>query len=349
MQADNLNQPFDINRRHGWTSAPPPSCAPWSPIWKSSRGCTALPCARRAPRSRRRHSRSATCCRVGRRASPRAIARRPGRHARSGDGAPLFRQPREGFFTGGGLHNFANFEPKDNSRVMTVREAARNSVNLVFIRIMRDIVRHYMPAHRPAPSRALLDDASDPRRAKTIWPVSPIRKGASSSTAFTKYHKKLIRRRWPRTCYARARPTRAAGGAVFRYLEPQARSEAVCRARCTRSVPASASLSQNTLRSDVRGLTRPMPTSLADRGYLAQHSSAGTVGGEATCAPHPKADLRTPVMQASTGERQEVYDWLFKNQPQEHAGHPHPEPARSRSFLKIYCATGNAWAIRSTT
>src|SRR3546814_10810841 len=46
---------------------------------------------------------------------------------------------RQMFFTGGGLHDFVNFDPKDNSRVMDVWEATKNSVNLVYIRIMRDI------------------------------------------------------------------------------------------------------------------------------------------------------------------------------------------------------------------
>ena len=51
--------------------------------------------------------------------------------------------PGEQFFTGGGLHTFANYKKEDNGRVVTVREAIRNSINLPFIRLMRDIVRFY--------------------------------------------------------------------------------------------------------------------------------------------------------------------------------------------------------------
>jgi membrane peptidoglycan carboxypeptidase len=50
--------------------------------------------------------------------------------------------PYEAFFTGGGMHRFENFEPEDNGRVLTVREAFKRSVNLVFIRLMRDVVNH---------------------------------------------------------------------------------------------------------------------------------------------------------------------------------------------------------------
>ncbi len=51
--------------------------------------------------------------------------------------------PYEAFFTGGGLHHFENFDKEDNNRVLQLREAFRNSVNLVFIRLMRDIVSYH--------------------------------------------------------------------------------------------------------------------------------------------------------------------------------------------------------------
>lgn len=46
----------------------------------------------------------------------------------------------EAFFTAGGIHHFRNFEPEDDERIMTVREALVHSTNLVFIRLMRDLV-----------------------------------------------------------------------------------------------------------------------------------------------------------------------------------------------------------------
>ncbi|MEW5888360.1 MAG: hypothetical protein AB1768_04820 [Pseudomonadota bacterium] len=72
-------------------------------------------------------------------------------------------RPYEGFFTGGGLHHFQNFEPEDNGRVLTVREALRRSVNLVCIRLMRDVVRHYM-FNLPDSSTGFLEDPQDPVR-----------------------------------------------------------------------------------------------------------------------------------------------------------------------------------------
>ena len=51
--------------------------------------------------------------------------------------------PYETFFTGGGLHRFENFDKEDNGRILTVRQAFSSSTNLVFIRLMRDLVRYH--------------------------------------------------------------------------------------------------------------------------------------------------------------------------------------------------------------
>lgn len=51
--------------------------------------------------------------------------------------------PEEQFYTGGGLHSFVNFDKEDNSKVMSVSEATQRSVNLVYIRLMRDIAHYF--------------------------------------------------------------------------------------------------------------------------------------------------------------------------------------------------------------
>jgi hypothetical protein len=52
--------------------------------------------------------------------------------------------PYGAFFTGGGIHRFSNFNKKDNQRTMSLGSAFRRSVNLVFIRLMRDIVNYHI-------------------------------------------------------------------------------------------------------------------------------------------------------------------------------------------------------------
>ena len=52
--------------------------------------------------------------------------------------------PYSPFFTGGGIHRFSNFNKIDNQRTMSVKTAFERSVNLVFIRLMRDIVNYHI-------------------------------------------------------------------------------------------------------------------------------------------------------------------------------------------------------------
>ncbi len=73
--------------------------------------------------------------------------------------------PGEVFFTGGGAHTFANFKPEDNARSFTVAEAFKDSVNLVFIRLMRDVVNHTLVRDGRPVDRILADTQHPERRA----------------------------------------------------------------------------------------------------------------------------------------------------------------------------------------
>ncbi len=48
----------------------------------------------------------------------------------------------ERFFTGGGIHTFSNFDRKDNGRNATVKQSFHQSLNLPFVRMLRDIVKY---------------------------------------------------------------------------------------------------------------------------------------------------------------------------------------------------------------
>lgn len=60
--------------------------------------------------------------------------------------------PYEGFFTGGGMHTFNNFRKEDNGRIPPIRDALRESINLPFVRLMRDIVRYSLYKEEIVPS-----------------------------------------------------------------------------------------------------------------------------------------------------------------------------------------------------
>jgi len=71
--------------------------------------------------------------------------------------------PHETFFTGGGAHNFVNFNTRSDNKDLTLHEALRDSVNLVFVRLMRDVV-HYTIAQGQQTKQNLLSDQQNPAR-----------------------------------------------------------------------------------------------------------------------------------------------------------------------------------------
>ena len=63
--------------------------------------------------------------------------------------------PNETFFTGGGVHRFSNFKREDDHQMPTVAGALEQSVNLVFVRIMHDVVHYHAYEAEDAPARGL--------------------------------------------------------------------------------------------------------------------------------------------------------------------------------------------------
>ena len=212
----------------------------------------------------------------------------------------------ETFFTGGGIHTFANFDPKDNGRIMEVWEATKNSVNLVYIRIMRDIVRHYASASPGAAAR-ILEDAGNPmRQAYLVRFVE--QEGRVFTNRFYQHHKALAPAQRAEDLYARIRANPRRFTSVFRYLEPQADFETYVNALHTH-VPASASLSPKVLEALYK-THAPDAYNLADRGYVTQiHPLELWV--VKTLRDQPTADLKA-LYDQGTEVRREVYNWLFK-------------------------------------
>jgi membrane peptidoglycan carboxypeptidase len=71
--------------------------------------------------------------------------------------------PDERFFTGGGLHRFGNFKDDDDDSRFSVRNATRHSINLVFVRLMHDIVSHRIHGI-DTETRGILDQLDHPLR-----------------------------------------------------------------------------------------------------------------------------------------------------------------------------------------
>jgi membrane peptidoglycan carboxypeptidase len=212
----------------------------------------------------------------------------------------------ETFFTGGGQHTFSNFDDKDNGRIMDVWQATRNSVNLVYVRMMRDIVRYYVSS-TPGAIAHILDDAGNPLRESYLTRFVDQESRVFVSRFYNK-HKNHSAVQMADDLYARSRLNPRRFTAVYRYLEPQASFDDYVTA-LRKHVPASASLSRNTLESMFNAHAIEA-YNMADRGYVAQiHPLELWV--VKTLRAAPKTSLKQLNAQGAD-VRREVYTWLFK-------------------------------------
>jgi membrane peptidoglycan carboxypeptidase len=214
--------------------------------------------------------------------------------------------PGERFFTGGGLHSFGNFDDKDDGRVMSVAEAFRHSVNLVFIRLMRDIVNHYI-AEGPARKDDVLDDPRHPAR-KTYLAQFADQEGSTFLNKFWGDYKGMSPDRALEKLTRRVRPTPERLAVIFRSARPNA-TEADLTAFLDRHVPAGAPPT-----AQVAALFEkyaPDNWSLNDRGYMAGvHPLELWLVAYLQDSPKPQ---RAEMLKDSSKPRQESYRWLFSS------------------------------------
>ena len=113
--------------------------------------------------------------------------------------------PHERFKTGGGLHKFSNFDKDDNGRRLTVSAALQRSTNLVFIRLMRDVLQHYL--HAPViDAPAVLGSRTHHRRDEYLRRFAKREARAYVDRFWKRYHSKTETERIE-TIIRRAKPT----------------------------------------------------------------------------------------------------------------------------------------------
>ncbi len=94
--------------------------------------------------------------------------------------------PGEVFFTGGGAQTFANYKHAEDARVYSVREGLIYSVNLVFIRLMRDIVRFH-EARLLYDARTVLFNPDDPVRRRLLEEIAEAESKGALARAYREY------------------------------------------------------------------------------------------------------------------------------------------------------------------
>ncbi|TCV80215.1 transglycosylase domain-containing protein [Sulfurirhabdus autotrophica] len=231
--------------------------------------------------------------------------------------------PHEQFFTGGGAQFFNNFKHDDDSKIISVREATRNSVNLVFIRLMRDVVRYYT-FQTPGSTANVLKDIDAPQRTEYLNRFADKEGKAFIARFYQKYKGKPVEEVM-NTFLAEIHPTPRRLSAAFRYIYPAAGFDAYEKFM-TDHLPSERISGKRTL----QGLFDSYPPgkySLSDQGYIA-HVHPLELWLVQYLVSHPGSGYND-VIKASSKERIAVYDWLRKT------SHKNAQDIRIRSLLEV--------------
>ncbi len=227
--------------------------------------------------------------------------------------------PYESFFTGGGLHRFANFDSDDDGRVLAVREAFRRSVNLPFVRLMRDLARFESAPLAQNDFAAELLRYAD--REGRMLLVGRLRKweGLDREAILNE----LVAR-------GPASPRRVA--TILRSANPAGDADWFA-AELGRRSPAAAQLEPATVRKLYANLG-PDVQSLSDRGWLARTEPLDLwLAGYLWDHPHATRDA---VIAASADARIEASAWLFRTRNERALERRLAELHEQDAFAKIH-------------
>lgn len=213
--------------------------------------------------------------------------------------------PGEAFFTGGGLHRFSNFAPEDNSRVVTVAQALEKSINLPFVRMMRDIVNHHIGQIPSA--QIILQDADSAERKLYLSRFANKESRQFLGRFYLKY-RDLGQADKVSQLLSQMRPKLRRLAAVFSLLEPTAEVQELGEF-LMQHLPQE-KLTDKLLAS----LYDEMYSgrfSLHDKGFITELHPL-ELWLVAYLYRAPQASF-SQVMEASANERQNVYEWLFRS------------------------------------
>ena len=231
--------------------------------------------------------------------------------------------PDERFFTGGGVQRFSNFRREDNGRNPTLREAMRESINLPFVRLLRDILRYANNA-ASVDYQALMRNDADPLREAYLRRFAD-REGTTFLLRFWRKYDGLDEQQRLETFLTGLRPTSARLAAVHRYLYPEVDRSAFDAFML--SQPGQNTLSEERLRVLYRDYG-PGRYSLPDQAYIARVHPLELWLLAYKLNSDPVADFSAAVA-ASEAQRQEVYGWLFRTR------HRSARDTRIRSMLEV--------------
>lgn len=213
--------------------------------------------------------------------------------------------PAERFYTGGGVHTFHNFRKEDDGRTPTLREALQESINLPFVRLLRDLLWHSRTEMSDDIGKLLSDDR-DPRRDQYIDRFADHESLVFLRRFWQKYAGKTEEARLD-TFLDGLKPTANRLSAVHRFIFPDAdlsRFSAFIR----QQLPDH-KISDKVLTSLYQQYG-PQAFNIRDQGYIARVHPL-ELWLVAYLQQHPDASF-TEAAAASKVERLDIYNWLRK-------------------------------------
>jgi membrane peptidoglycan carboxypeptidase len=217
--------------------------------------------------------------------------------------------PGEEFFTGGGVHVFHNFERNEDYQAPTVEDAFAHSVNLSFIRLLRDVVRHYEAEGSESESDS--DGAAVADRDSSAREDYLRRFADQEGRVYLGRYYNEYRSLSPDAALAHL-AARAHGlprrlAVVYRTVRPEA-SPAEFQAFLAAALPGTEFDDDDVAELYEKYAPKLFP--LNDRAFLARVNPL-ELWTVAYLQQRPAAS-RGEVMDASAAIRQEAYSWLFK-------------------------------------
>jgi len=227
----------------------------------------------------------------------------------------------ERFFTGGGSHTFVNFESWENSKNATVREALQDSINLSFIRIMRDIVNYYT-YQVPGSTAKILEDSNNPLRLEYLKRFADKEGQIFLRRFYNKYRGKAPEEML-NMLVNDINPMLSRLAVVFRSVKPKA---SIFEFASFIKKQSERAIDDEEIR-DLYDKYSKDSFNLADRGYIARVHPLELWAVE-YLMQNPEAEY-AEVAKESAEERQAVYSWLFKT------SRKHAQDMRIKSLIEV--------------
>lgn len=215
--------------------------------------------------------------------------------------------PGESFFTGGGLHFFGNFKKEDNGRVVPISVALRESINLPFVRLMRDVVRFYSAHPLTQNGRAQVDISAREEEAQRQNYLQKFadREGSDFMRSFYNEYRGLKSGEFSERFFSKLKPISARFATAYRYIFPTHSSDQFYLALHKRFETIERTESDLLFENYTPG-----KFDLNDSGYLVRLHPL-ELWMVRYLEENPEAALKQ-ILEKSKDERQIVYKWLFR-------------------------------------